>query len=145
MHPIRIALTICVFLVALHAPSSAQDCNPSHCGEAHNHTDPAWTGANLQACPWKQQIDWCFHDTGFNEGAGCAAGVAGVKVPDPGGQALGNVWKRRDMMNAAKDLAKNNVDEAATSVALCCQYHNCHACRCLDAHRSEIAGYLRTK
>jgi hypothetical protein len=36
------------------------------CKENHNHGALPWS---IGDCPWKEMVDWCNRDTGFNEAA----------------------------------------------------------------------------
>jgi hypothetical protein len=152
----RFILSAAVTLLCLMftTPSRTQDLsgialgNPeSHCNQSHNHYALPWP---LQSCDWQAQLQWCSRDTGYNEGAGAGASIAlqaGLGLPGPianlGGAALANAWPRRDMMAFAKSMARG-LNPNAAALAMACQWHNCHAFKCLAAHPFEVQEWLRT-
>jgi hypothetical protein len=116
--------------------------NPeNHCQENHNHSDNSYDD-------WYQSLVWSAGDTGHNEGAEAAVGIAlevGLQI-DPtianaAGSVVGELWKRRDMMAFAKDVAKVNLFPAM-DIALASQWHNCHAFKAILRHPVEVAGWL---
>jgi hypothetical protein len=118
----------------------------SHCNQDHDHSTPPWP---LPECTWQEQLAWSQSDTGFNEGAQAAAELVtqyGLGLPAPvaglAGDALANIWPRRDMMAFAISLAKTGMLPQACSIAVVSQWHNCHAFRCLIFHAPEVAVWL---
>jgi hypothetical protein len=117
--------------------------NPeSHCKEGHVHQDSSFDD-------WQGSLVWSSNDTGYNEGAAVVFRLAlqyGLNIPalpaDLAGQAVGNIWKRREMMAFAKDIAKAGNIVPATAVATASQWHNCHAFKALLRHTPEVAGWL---
>jgi len=116
--------------------------NPEyHCRERHDHSDNSYDD-------WRRSLEWSAGDTGHNEGAAVAVDIAlevGLQL-DPSiahvaGDAVGEVWKRREMMSFAKDLAKVNLIPAM-DIALASQWHNCHAFKSILRHPVETAGWL---
>jgi hypothetical protein len=153
----RLALSAISALLCLMigTPSRSQDLSSldltspeRHCNQQHNHSALPWS--SLASCDWQRQLEWCSGDTGFNEGAAVATSVAlqaGLDLPGPvanlGGGVIGNLWKRRDMMAFAKSLARG-LNPNAAALAIACQWHNCHALKCLAAHPVEVQEWLRT-
>jgi hypothetical protein len=91
-------------------------------------------------------LDWACGDWGHNEGAGCAAAVlgplVGIPIPDVAGMLLGEVWKRGDMMSAAKHAFKLGHYEAAVSAAICSQVHNQPVHDYLVQHRDRVKEWF---
>jgi hypothetical protein len=117
-----------------------------HCNQDHDHLHLPWGLAN---CPWQKQLEWQMNDTGFNEGADVAVQIIakyGLGVPDIlaklGGAVAGNVWKRREMIRFARDVAKSGHPWEGAAIAIAGQWHNCHAFKCLIAHPVEVIGWL---
>lgn len=91
--------------------------------------------------------NWCAIDHGFNEGAECglrALTGTGIPLPAPvGGQILGNIWDRTNMMGATKAAYHTGFHEVAINAAICCQADNPHMTLCMQTHRSAIDRWLR--
>jgi|GEM_PF-6623872 hypothetical protein len=117
--------------------------NPAaHCNQNHNHQDNSYDN-------WEESLIWSAGDTGHNEGAAAVISLAlqyGLHISglpaDLAGDAVGEIWKRRDMMAFAKDIAKGGFIIQATTIAVASQWHNCHAFRCLLRHTPETAEWL---
>jgi|SRR6266496_631442 len=147
-----ISLVIASFPIALTALGQDIDVsslgfdigNPqSHCNQSHHH-DPLPENINPV-----DQLKWSAQDTGFNEGA--EEGIRlllkyGVGLPDGladlGGKVAGNVWKRRDMMKFAKDLAKSGNVPVAVGLGILSQWHNCHAFRTLINNVPTVTRWM---
>jgi alkylhydroperoxidase family enzyme len=119
--------------------------NPQgHCNQAHNHDDNSYDD-------WRDALVWQTNDTGFNEGAGtalaiCAKAGLNASLPEPVanllGGAAGNLWRRREMIRFASDVAKKGHGVEATAIAVAGQWHNCHAFRALVRHQSDVQNWL---
>jgi hypothetical protein len=120
--------------------------NPQgHCNQSHAH-DPVPPGIS-----WEEQLVWQMNDGGFNEGAATAVAIctkAGLQESLPGavvnvlGVAAGNLWKRREMIRFAIELAKKGHAVEGTAIAIAGQWHNCHAFRVLVEHQSDVQNWL---
>jgi hypothetical protein len=155
----RTNVTRFVGFVALTLVSMAPMVRAQECREPHNHAALPW---DLPGCPWQEQLQWCVNDTGHNEGADRACEIIlaarGFTIPWPACKGLGEVWKRREMMTFAKNVAHasyipqsriitNTVSaSAAVDVATACQWHNCHAFKCVAFHvpSGEVLHWLAT-
>src|ERR1700753_3604269 len=84
--------------------------NPeNHCQEDYDHSDNSYDD-------WEESLNWSANDTGHNEGAAAPVDIGlevGLQIyssiANLAGDAVGEVWKRRDMMAFAKDVAKVNL------------------------------------
>ncbi|HLK51934.1 MAG TPA: hypothetical protein VKU42_00680 [Candidatus Angelobacter sp.] len=122
---------------------------PSHCNQSHDHYTCPWPGDWVSG-DYKAFLQWSRGDSGFNEGAQAAVqllNAATIQLPaiiaTAGGAAVGNVWKRVDMMNFAHYLATvgGNIS-AGTGLAILSQWHNCHCFRCLYYNAPAVALYM---
>ena len=67
-----------------------------------------------------------------------------VGIPGPVIDVVaGNVWKRRDMMFFAVDLAHRGALPVAVAIATASQWHNCHAFKWLLMHPNQTAAWLQ--
>jgi hypothetical protein len=94
-------------------------------------------------------LNWSAADSGFNEGGLCGfealQGVAGVELPEvPFVEyyALGNVWPRVDMMNAAIFAYRSGFRNAGVTAAICSQIHNPAVSDLLSQHPDMVGDWL---
>ena len=93
-------------------------------------------------------LDWSRGDSGYNEGALCGlqalSGITGITLPDiPLEQdALGNIWVRVDMMNAAILAYQLGYADQAVQAATCSQIHNPDIYQLLSNNPDIVASWL---
>jgi hypothetical protein len=93
-------------------------------------------------------LDWSKGDSGYNEGALCGVqaltGIAGITLPTiPFEQdALGNIWPRVDMMNAAIAAYRLGFVDQAVQAATCSQIHNDPVYQLLSNNPDIVAEWL---
>ena len=118
----------------------------SHCNQNHDHNALPWS---LPDCNWQAQLEWCDGDNGHNEGAEAALAIACQfgGFPPPlcalAGDVAGELIKRPAVMSVARALARTGNIQAA-ELAITCQWHNCHALKCLMFHAPEVQDWLAT-
>lgn len=93
-------------------------------------------------------LNWSAGDSGYNEGALCGLqaleGIAGVQLPSVPFEenALGNIWHRVDMMNAAVLAYQLGYEDAAVDAATCSQIHNDPVYQLLLENPDIVADWL---
>jgi hypothetical protein len=93
-------------------------------------------------------LNWSAADSGYNEGALCGfrilETISGVQLPTLPYEenALGNIWPRVDMMNAALVAYSLGYTDAAVDVAICSQIHNGPVHQLLSEHRDTIEDWF---
>ncbi len=93
-------------------------------------------------------LNWSAGDSGYNEGALCGLqsleGIAGIQLPSIPFEedALGNIWHRVDMMNAAVYAYQLGYTDAAVNAAICSQVHNDAVYQLLLDNPDMVAEWL---
>jgi hypothetical protein len=96
-------------------------------------------------------LDWAHGDSGYNEGALCGfnalQGIAGVELPEIPLEenALGNIWIRVDMMNAAILAYRLGYKDEAVKAATCSQVHNDDQHQLLSNHPNIVGDWLASQ
>lgn len=90
-----------------------------------------------------QHLNFCKTDTGFNEGALCAAGI--LDIPTGLGAVAGNTIKRNFVMQLTIAAAKADQDAIALEATVCCQAHNDDARQCILERPKETLDWLKSQ
>jgi hypothetical protein len=93
-------------------------------------------------------LNWSKGDSGYNEGAVCGlqalSGITGITLPTIPFEedALGNIWVRVDMMNAAISAYQLGFVDQAVQAATCSQVHNPDVYQLLSNNPDIVADWL---
>jgi hypothetical protein len=96
-------------------------------------------------------LNWSAGDSGYNEGALCGLqaleGIAGVQLPSIPFEenALGNIWHRVDMMNAAVLAYQLGYVDAAVNASICSQIHNDAVHQLLSDNPEMVEDWLSNR